>query len=52
MKHFSFEELSEAAQQNAINLYYADADYQDFVCEMYEKMPGARTVWNWNAKHK
>lgn len=39
MKHFSFEELSEEAQQNAINLYYADADYQDFVCEMYEKMP-------------
>lgn len=34
MKTFSFEDLSEAAQQNAINLYYADTDYQSFIEEV------------------
>jgi hypothetical protein len=44
MKSFSFEELSEAAQQNAINLYYADSDYQEFIEEVQkvnaDEMPG------------
>lgn len=34
MKTFSFEELSEAAQQNAKNLYYADSDYQQFFSDV------------------
>lgn len=39
MQTFTFDELSERAQSNAVNLYYADADYQDFVQEMHEKYP-------------
>lgn len=30
-KSFSFKELREEARANAVNLYYADADYQAFI---------------------
>lgn len=39
MKSFSFEELSELAQQNAINLYYADSDYQAFIEKVRKSNP-------------
>ena len=48
MKTFLFEELSEAAKENVVNLYYADNDYQAFIEEAQKKnadeMP---TVEDW-----
>lgn len=48
MKTFYFEELSEAAKENVVNLYYADSDYQAFIEEVQkenaDEMP---TVEDW-----
>lgn len=48
MKTFYFEELSETAQQNAINLYYADSDYQSFIEEVQkDNADESPTVGDW-----
>lgn len=37
MQTYTWDELDERAQQNAINLYYHDSDYQSFIEEVQKR---------------
>lgn len=39
MKTFAFDELDERGQNAAINRYYADSDYQNFIEEVQKERP-------------
>lgn len=39
MKTYLFNELNDDAQANAINLCYADSDYQNFIAEVQNGNP-------------
>lgn len=48
MKSYTFDELDERGQQAAINRYYADADYQDFITKVQlENSDESPTVSDW-----
>lgn len=45
---YFFHELSERAQENVVNLYYADSAYQEFVDEVNKENPDDfPTVEDW-----